>query len=111
MKANTTNELSHAGQCLDIYLNNTREIYDNHTAPTIAQLVDMQRGDNFTMWHVMRGVIEDWDTVDDALQAAARMVRQYDGMQPTAADIKAVTANYMAYIIESAKFELQKNTK
>lgn len=41
MNANETtefSELTHAGQCLDIYLMNTAEIYDRYTVPAIERV-------------------------------------------------------------------------
>ena len=111
-------ELSHAGQCLDIYLNNTREIYDRFTVPVISALVDNNRNN---------GGRTNWDNVIDnlchldpceplctlegkiyrAIDKARRLVRQSDGLTPTAQDIDQVTRNYAAYIVECAKYEMK----
>lgn len=36
-------ELSHTGQCLNIYLHNTAEIYDRYTVPAIRKVAAMMR--------------------------------------------------------------------
>lgn len=98
MNANETtefSELAHAGQCLDIYLNNTREIYERYTVPAIDMCAKAQSVKTPEMW----------DYIKQALRAAARLVIKYDGMTPTADDIKAVTANYVAYITECAEYQ------
>ncbi len=43
--------------------------------------------------------------IEEALKAAARLVRKYDHMKPTTADIEAVKADYVAYIIECAEYK------
>lgn len=118
MNANETttvcefSELTHAGQCLDIYLHNTREIYERYTVPAINAVVEAVRSNgwqlpkdeaikNLTFW-------TSWQPgTEKALQAAARLVRKYDHLTPTAQDIEQVTRNYAAYIIESATFEIE----
>lgn len=118
MNANEINapefsELSLAGQCLDIYLNTTREIYDRYTVPVIAAVVEVVRLNgwqlpkdeaikNLTFW-------ASWQPgTKKALQAAERMVRIYDNLTPTAQDIEQVTRNYAAYIVDCAKYEIEK---
>lgn len=117
MNANETTapefpELTHAGQCLDIYLHNTGEIYERYTVPAINAVVEAVRSNgwqlpkdeaikNLTFW-------TSWQPgTKKALQAAARLVRKYDHLTPTAQDIEQVTRNYAAYIIESATFEIE----
>lgn len=100
------NELSHAAQCLEIYLRNEREIYECYTMPSVRRLVKLQAPETFTAWHVMQGVVIDWNAVDSAMSAAARMVRKYDGVKPTADDIETVKAGYVADIIDKAKYEI-----
>lgn len=95
MNANETTELTHAGQCLDIYLHNTAEIYDRYTVPAIEACVKAQSVKTPEMWEYIK----------QALKAAARLVIKYDGVTPTADDIKAVSANYVAYITESAEYQ------
>ena len=92
---NTTefSELSHAAQCLDIYLRNTREIYDRYTLPAIDACAKAQPVKAPEMWEYIK----------QALKAAARLVIK-SGISPTADDIKAVTANYVAYITECAEY-------
>lgn len=119
MNANETTELTHAGQCLDIYLNNTREIYERYTAPIISALVDNDHNN---------GGRTDWDNVINnlyhldpceplctlegkiyrAIDKARRLVNQYDGLTPTAKDIEQVTRNYAGYIVDCAKYEIEK---
>lgn len=111
-KAPEFSELTHAGQCLDIYLHNTREIYERYTVPAINaveeavkrngwQLPKDEAIKNLTFW-------TSWQPgTKKALQAAARLVRKYDHLTPTAKDIEEVTRNYAAYIVESATFEIE----
>lgn len=93
-ETNEFSELTHAGQCLDIYLNNTSDIYDRYTVPAIGACVKAQTIKAPGMWEYIK----------QALQAAARLVIKYDGISPTADDIKAVTSNYVAYITECAEY-------
>lgn len=112
--ATTTNtnraELSHAAHCLDLYLNNTSEIYSRYTLPIIAKTV--------AGYHANNGMIAEPDATNNltfwlswqpevkkALQAAARLVRKHDHMTPTQEDTEAVKADYIAYIIECAQYE------
>lgn len=111
-EAAESSELTHAGQCLDIYLHNTGEIYERYTVPAINAVVEAVRSNgwqlpkdeaikNLTFW-------TSWQPgTEKALQAAARLVRKYDHLTPTAQDIEQVTRNYAAYIIESATFEIE----
>lgn len=115
MNANETtefSELTHAGQCLDIYLHNTAEIYERYTIPAINAVVEAVRRNgwqlpkdeaikNLTFWTSWQ------DGTKKALQAAARLVKKHDHMTPTAKDIKQVTRNYAAYIVDCAKYEIE----
>lgn len=101
-----------AAKCLTMYLDNAAEIYDRYTAPAINAVVEAVRRNgwqlpkdeaikNLTFW-------ASWQPgTEKALHAAARLVRKYDHMTPTAQDIEQVTRNYAAYIIESATFEIE----
>lgn len=98
-------ELTHAGQCLDIYLHNDREIYERYTVPAIRYASDLSA--------FGEGLLTEWlsqdsksTQINEALQAAARLVRKYDHLTPTAADIEQVKRNYCAYIIECAQYEI-----
>lgn len=98
MNANETtefSELTHAGQCLDIYLHNTAEIYERYTVPAIEACVKASSVKTPEMW----------DHIKQALKAAARLVIKYDSVTPTADDIKAVSANYVDYITECAEYQ------
>lgn len=100
-----------AAKCLTMYLDNTAEIYERYTAPEINAVVEAVRSNgwqlpkdeaikNLTFW-------TSWQPgTKKALQAAARLVRKYDHLTPTAQDIEQVTRNYAAYIIESATFKI-----
>lgn len=115
MNANETtefSELTHAGQCLGIYLHNTSEIYNRYTVPAITAVVEAVKRNgwqlpkdeaikNLTFWTSWQ------DGTKKALQAAARLVKKYDHMTPTAKDIEQVTRNYAAYIVDCAKYELE----
>lgn len=115
MNANETtefSELAHAGQCLDIYLNNTREIYERYTVPAINAVVEAVKRNgwqlpkdeaikNLTFWTSWQ------DGTKKAVQAAARLVKRYDHLTPTAKDIEQVTRNYAAYIVDCAKYEIE----
>lgn len=95
MNANETTELTHAGQCLDIYLHNTAEIYERYTVPAIETCVKAQSVTTPEMW----------DYIEQALKAAARLVIKHDGIAPTADDIKTVSASCVAYITECAEYQ------
>lgn len=119
MNANETtefSELTHAGQCLDIYLMNTAEIYERYTVPAINAVVKAMRNNeksgarlddetafgNLVFW-------TSWQPgTKKALQAAARLVERYDHLTPTAKDIEQVKRNYAAYIVDCAKYEIEK---
>lgn len=88
-------ELTHAGQCLDLYLMNTSDIYERYTVPAIEACEKAQSVKTLEMW----------DYIKQALKAAARLVIKHDGVTPTAEDIKAVTANYADYITECAEYQ------
>ena len=111
-KATEFSDLTHAGQCLDIYLHNTCEIYERYTVPAINAVVEAVRCNgwqlpkdeaikNLTFW-------TSWQPgTKKALQAAARLVKRYDHLTPTAKDIEQVTRNYAAYIVDCAKYEIE----
>lgn len=115
MNANETTEISeltHAGQCLDIYLHNTSDIYERYTVPAINAVVEAVRRNgwqlpkeeaikNLTFWTSWQ------DGTKKALQAAARLVKKHDHITPTANDIEQVTRNYAAYIVDCAKYEIE----
>lgn len=119
MNANETtefSELTHAGQCLDIYLHNTSDIYERYTVPAINAVVEAVRRNgwqlpkeeaikNLTFWTSWQ------DGTKKALQAAARLVKKYDHLTPTPQDIEQVTRNYAAYIVDCAKYELETAAK
>ncbi|MBD5224226.1 MAG: hypothetical protein HDS71_09330 [Bacteroidales bacterium] len=108
-------ELSHAGQCLDLYLHNTAEIYERYTVEAVKLVVnaftnqgpvkldDVTAWDNLTFWISWQPVTK------KAVTAAVKLVKKYDHMTPTAKDIEQVTRNYAAYIVESAKYEVENN--
>lgn len=114
MNANETsefNELTHAGQCLSLYLMNTSDIYERYTVPAINAVVEAVKRNgwqlpkeeaikNLTLWTSWQ------DGTKKALQAAARLVKKHDHMTPTAKDIEQVTRNYAAYIVDCAKYEI-----
>lgn len=116
MNANETtefSELTHAGQCLDIYLHSTSDIYERYTVPAINAVVEAVRRNgwqlpkeeaikNLTFWTSWQ------DGTKKALQAAARLVKKHDHITPTAKDIEQVTRNYAAYIVDCAKYEIEK---
>lgn len=113
MNANETtefSELTHAGQCLDIYLHNTAEIYNRYTVPAIEKAAAMMRS-NAT--HPQQfdvtpaGIARIWE-VKRALSTAAGLVRKCDRLSPSQEDKNAVTRNYAAYIVDCAKFEIEK---
>lgn len=123
MNANEINaaefsELSHAAQCLDIYLHNTAEIYDRYTVPVISALVDNDRNNGgLTKWgNVINNLChldpcEPLCTLEGkiyrAIDNARRLVNQFDGLTPTAQDIEQVARNYAAYIVDCAKYEIE----
>ena len=112
MNANETttvyefSELTHAGQCLDIYLHNTCEIYERYTVPTIERVIRaIKAGESVS--DNARQLVKDIQEITPAMQAAARLVRKYDHLTPTAKDIEQVTRNYAAYIVDCAKYEIE----
>lgn len=109
MNANETtefSELTHAGQCLDIYLHNTREIYERYTVPAIERVTRAIKAGEYVSDNAGQ-LAKDIQEITPAMQAAARLVKRYDHMTPTAKDIEQVTRNYAAYIVESATFEIE----
>lgn len=99
----TAYEETHTARCLDIYLKNTADIYERYTLPLIEaakNYVDLN--DKASLMELFTNV----PNVTRALQAAARLVQKYDHMTPTAADVEFVKANYAAYIIECAQYEV-----
>lgn len=90
-----TKELSHAAQNLVIYVRNEREIYERYTLEAVAMVVKAKctndingaRLDDVTAWDNLSFWIG-WQTVTkNAIKAAAKLVRKYDHITPTAADI------------------------
>lgn len=94
---NEVNELSNAGYCLDVYLNNTAEIYKRYTVPAIAECVKSMSAKSPAMLELVK----------KALQAATRLVIKHDRITPTADDIRTVFNNYLGYIIDCAEFEIK----
>lgn len=106
-------ELSHVAQCTDIYLHNTAEIYQRYTVEAVKLVVsaftnqgpvkldDATAWDNLTFWISWQPVTR------KAVAAAVRLVKKYDHMTPTAKDIEQVTRNYVACIIDNAKYEVE----
>lgn len=105
MNANETtefSELTHAGQCLDIYLHNDAFIYESYTQKAIEAIANDELTTNSEeVKNYMRG----------AIRRASWQVEKYDGLTPTAIDIEQVTRNYAAYIVGCAKYELETATK
>lgn len=90
--ATEENELSNAGYCLDVYLNNDVDIYTKLTEPAIKAAA---MGDEKLMEVY----------VINALKNAADLVRVNDGLKPTQKDIETVKAGYVAYILECAQYQ------
>lgn len=99
-------ELSHAAQCLDIYLHNTREIYDRYTVPAIERVTRALKAGEYVSDNAEQ-LAKDIQEIAPAISAAARLVRKYDHLTPTAQDIEQVTRNYAAYIVDCAKYEIE----
>lgn len=106
-------EYTPAAYCLDVYLMNESEIYNRYTVPAINAVVEAVKRNgwqlpkeevikNLTFWTSWQ------DGTKKALQAAARLVKKYGHMTPTAKDIEQVTRNYAAYIVDCAKYEIEK---
>lgn len=101
-------ELSHAGQCTDIYLHNTAEIYERYTVEAIKQVAtNVSIHGAFMNWDTYPLIVKDWDAVKNAIKAAVKLVKKYDRMSPTAKEIEQVTRNYAAYIVECAKYQIE----
>lgn len=110
MNANETTEISeltHAGQCLDIYLHNTSDIYERYTVPAIKRVTRAIKAGEYVSDNAAQ-LAKDIQEINPAIQAAARLVRKYDHLTPTTKDIEQVTRNYAAYIVDCAKHELEK---
>ena len=94
-----TNELSHAAQCLVIYVRNERKIYERYTLVAVAAVVEAKRKngtggarlDDETAWDNLAFWISWQSVTKKAIQATARLIRKYDHITPTAADIEAAT--------------------
>ena len=99
-------ELSHAAQCLDIYLHNTAEIYDRYTVPAIKRVAQAYKAGEHVSDNAEQ-LTKDIQEIAPAISAAARLVRKYDHLTPTAQDIEQVTRNYAAYIVDCAKYEIE----
>lgn len=109
MNANEITEfsnLTHAGQCLDIYLHNTREIYERYTVPAIERVTRAIKTGEYVSDNAGQ-LAKDIQEITPAMQAAARLVKRYDHLTPTANDIEQVTRNYAAYIVDCAKYEIE----
>lgn len=110
MNANETtefSELTHAGQCLDIYLHNTSDIYERYTVPAIERVTRAIKAGEYVSDNAGQ-LAKDIQEITPAIQAAARLVKKHDHMTPTAKDIEQVTRNYAAYIVDCAKYEIDK---
>lgn len=109
MNANEITEfsdLTHAGQCLDIYLHNTREIYERYTVPAIKRVTRAIKAGEYVSDNAAQ-LAKDIQEITPAIQAAARLVRKYDHLTPTIKDIEQVTRNYAAYIVDCAKYAIE----
>ena len=101
-----TNELSHTAQNLVIYVRNEREIYERYTLEAVAMVVKAKctndisgaRLDDVTAWDNLFGGIGCQTVTKNAIKAAAKLVRKYDHITPTAADIEAAQ-KYMQPIL------------
>lgn len=107
--ATTTNqnraELTHAAHCLALYLNNTAEIYHRYTVPAIERAT-MLIAESIGAPGTLERVTELARTSSaNAVKEAARLVRKHDGLTPTQADKEAVTAQYVAYIMDCALYD------
>lgn len=102
----TLQETTACGGYMEIYLHTERSIYNAYTVPAIKRVIKATKAGEYGSANPER-FAKDVQEITPAIQAAARLVRKYDGMQPTVQDIEAVTANYVAYIIEAAQYELQ----
>lgn len=99
-------ELSHAGQCLDIYLHNTSDIYEHYTVPAIERVTRAIKAGEYVSDNAGQ-LAKDVQEITPAIQAAARLVKKYGHLTPTAQDIEQVTRNYAAYIVDCAKYEIE----
>lgn len=112
-------EFSHAAQCLEIYVRNEREIYDRYTLEAVAAVVEAKRKndtggarlDNQTAWDNLAFWISWQPVTKKAIQAAARLVRKYDNITPTAADIEAATKIYAADITSKAQYQIRQDLR
>ena len=111
MNANETtefSELTHAGQCLNTYLHNTSYIYDHYTAPEIAAAAERMRINARTGKYLWHPCTPKAMLVICAISNAIALVQTYDHLTPTTKDIEQVTRDYVAYIVDCAKYEIAK---
>lgn len=110
MNANETsefNELTHAGQCLNLYLMNTSDIYERYTVPAIERVVRAIRAGEYVSDNAEQ-LAKDIQEITPAIQAAARLVKRCDRLTPTAQDMEQVTRNYADYIVDCAEYDIEK---
>lgn len=105
-EATEFSELTHAGQCLDIYLHNTAEIYERYTVPAIERVTRAIKAGEYVSGNAGQ-LAKDIQEITPAIQSASRLVKKHDHMTPTTKDIEQVTRNYAAYIVNCAKYELE----
>lgn len=103
---NEVNELSNAGYCLDVYLNNDSEIYERYTVPAIARVVRAYKAGECVSDNPEQ-LAKDIQEITPAINAAVKLVKKYDHLTPTAKEIEQVTRNYAAYIVECAKYQIE----
>lgn len=106
MKANnTTNE--HAAWLLTVYLDNVKDIYNRYTRRAVTHV----RG---LLAFGSAGAVEGWilggtkvdgvDIIEAAIDCAIREVERREGVEVPAAAVAAATRDYLADIIEDAKY-------
>lgn len=116
MNANKTTELTHAGQCLDIYLFSAIDIHEQYTVPTIAAVVEVAkrkcwRRPNSKAIRDLTSWVSCQDNTGKAVRAAARLMKGVIRTTPTAEDIEQVTRNYAAYVVTCALLRLSRERR
>lgn len=91
-------ELSNAANLLNIYVDNDGFIYESYTQKAIDAIVN----DGLSIEST-----EVKNHIRNAVNHAAKEVKKYDGLTPTAKDIEHATRLFTEYIIECAQYQIE----
>lgn len=104
--ATAQTELTHAGHCLNVYLNNTAEIYNHYTVPAYRYAAGLLAfgAEQVNEWLLSGAKVNGVDVIGGAIDSACEMVERYDHLTPNPADIAEVTRRYCLCVIEEAQY-------